>query len=109
MDLSDNSGVPAFKEVAAQADSFCAYGAIIKSMAAHNELTADIIETKLWQSRDGGLFERVLVPVDELGYRGTIIDVNDSAPNFEPVREMFCSGIKRAIEEEEEATDAKVE
>lgn len=91
-----------YKKVAEEADSFCAYGAIFKSMVTHGDLTQWVIDHELTGYTTSPI-ERLLT-----GGQGAVTGINDRAQSFDTVKEMFCTGIKKALAEEA-AADAKEE
>lgn len=92
-----------FNRSAKEADSFCAYGAIFKSMHEHGELEGNPFNEKTLDTPLTGRVERLL---GDSFYR--VGAINDRARDFSTVRKMFCRGIKKALAEESmETTDAK--
>ena len=76
------------------ADTFCAYGAIYRSMHNHGEID---IASEQQQVNVVGWVEKLL-PKPPGWY---VTSVNDQAETFEPVKKMFCGGVKRALMIEE--------
>lgn len=92
-----------FAEGVKVAKSFCAYGAIYKSMERHGELPNSHTQAMCI----------VIDPIERLmGIRSSLgqfaTATNDSAPSFSAVKDMFCLGIKNALEEEEKREQAQV-
>lgn len=87
-----------FKTALVESEKFCALGAICRSMAKHGELVGHPVLLFGGWGAFQERFGRVMVGSDS---PKSIVTVNDSAISFEPVKEMFCRGIKNAIAEEE--------
>lgn len=79
-------------------ERFCAYGAIYKTMLSHGEMpTASTHEER----------RKVCAWVEPMLGHGVVM-TNDCAANFQPVKDMFCRGIKRALAEEEAASKKEI-
>ena len=79
-----------------KADTFCAFGAVFKSMIAHKELDHNPFAVgDAYKDPRVSEVQRLLVGT------GSVAAQNDRAGSFNVVEEMFCNGIKRALAEEE--------
>lgn len=89
-----------FVKLATSAEKFCAYGAIFKSMVKHGELDhnpfarGDYTEASL----PGKIEMIVRGALPQSNQVKSITSVNDRAASFDEVKQMFCRGIKRALE-----------
>lgn len=85
-----------FVNNAKSANRYCAYGAITRSMVLHGELKDNPFGKNLTTSPVHTVVERLMG-----NGVAPVVSINDDAPTFSTVQQMFCRGIKKALEEEE--------
>ena len=95
-DHKENHG-KAFHDELQEADRYCAYGAIFKTMTAHGELVDNPFTGKSYGDPIVSQVEKLLAPPGRM-----VVSMNDSATSFKEVKQMFCAGIKRALAEEQQ-------
>lgn len=88
-------------KLAAEAESFCAVGAIYRSIAKHGELTGPMLN---YDEIKG-----VCNNLAKFTNGDRIVNVNDYAKNFTPVKELFCKAIKHAVEQEQKEQEVSTD
>ena len=88
-----------FSNQVKDAESFCAYGAILKNMHEHGELNENPFANETASGKKlVNSIEHLLAGATVHNRR--VVMTNDQARDFSTVKDMFCTGIKRALEEE---------